>query len=231
MPQDDDGAAVPIRPTARLLGFGVTSLGIAVNVAAGGPRALASGRRPDLAQLLLTSANTLRSAGGLSHLHGAARKSRQILSIGIGLVLPAAFKATLGRLHDDIRQVLPEQLQTVLNAEWGAGWDGRFARFDVRLFEAASIGQVGRADTRADDPASLARSAATAGATQTAIPDIAQGPLCDWLDQAAHSLANAGITFCEWRRNWNAAIWPQATAGFLKFKQNIAPIFDRMRPA
>jgi predicted unusual protein kinase regulating ubiquinone biosynthesis (AarF/ABC1/UbiB family) len=34
----------------------------------------------------------------------------------------------------------PKQLQTELNAEWGPGWYGRFARFDVRPFAAASIG-------------------------------------------------------------------------------------------
>ncbi|MDO8984690.1 MAG: hypothetical protein Q7V03_13915, partial [Cypionkella sp.] len=53
-------AAVPTGRAARLLRFGGMASGIAGNVAAGGLRALASGKRPDLAQLLLTPANTLR---------------------------------------------------------------------------------------------------------------------------------------------------------------------------
>ncbi|MBC7179818.1 MAG: AarF/ABC1/UbiB kinase family protein, partial [Roseovarius sp.] len=41
----------------------------------------------------------------------------------------------------------PKQLQSVLNTAWGTGWYGRFKRFDLRPFTAASIGQVHRAQT------------------------------------------------------------------------------------
>jgi len=83
----------------------------------------------------------------------------------------------------------------------------------------------------AADPASLAKWATAAGATQIATPYITRGPLHDWLDQAAPSLAKAGITFCEWRRDWDTAIWPHATAGFFKVKQNIPRILEQGLPA
>ena len=83
----------------------------------------------------------------------------------------------------------------------------------------------------ASDPATLAKWATDAGATQIATPCITLGPLRDWLIQAEPSLARAGISFCEWRRDWDAAIWPHATAGFFKVKQNIPRILEQVLPA
>jgi deoxyribodipyrimidine photo-lyase len=98
---------------------------------------------------------------------------------------------------------------------------------------ADAVTRAGFAKTarRADDPESLAKWAAGAGATQIATPYISRGPLRDWLDQAAPSFAKHGINLCEWRRDWDAAIWPHATAGFFKVKQNIPRILDQALPA
>ncbi len=107
----------------------------------------------------------------------------------------------------------------------------------VLRFEAGALAdaaaRVGIAADRltAGDPAALARWAAAAGATQIATPYVTRGPLRDWLDGAAPFLATNGITFCEWRRDWDSAIWPHATAGFFKVRERIPDLLDRLLPA
>jgi deoxyribodipyrimidine photo-lyase len=84
---------------------------------------------------------------------------------------------------------------------------------------------------RAGAPDTLAVWAAAAGATQIATPYVTRGPLRDWLDASAPALAARGIALCEWRRDWDGAIWPHATAGFFKVKKQIPDILEGIAPA
>lgn len=74
---------------------------------------------------------------------------------------------------------------------------------------------------RADHPEALVHRAVRAGATQIVTPYVTRGPLYDWLDAARPHLAGREIAWAEWRRAWDVAIWPHATAGFFKVKQKI----------
>ncbi|MFZ8987469.1 MAG: deoxyribodipyrimidine photolyase, partial [Steroidobacteraceae bacterium] len=83
---------------------------------------------------------------------------------------------------------------------------------------------------RAEHPKHLADWVADAGATQLVTPYVTRGPLYDWLQEAKPLLDARGILLAEWRREWDAAIWPHATAGFFKVKQRIPDLLGRMRP-
>ncbi len=99
---------------------------------------------------------------------------------------------------------------------------------DAALADAAARAGKVALSLRADHPDVLAKWAAAAGATQIVTPYITRGPLQDWLTEAAPYLAARNITFCEWQRDWDSVIWPHATAGFFKVKQQIPRILEQM---
>lgn len=70
----------------------------------------------------------------------------------------------------------------------------------------------------------LARWAAARGVRQVVTPYVTRGPLHDQLSAASPQLAAAGIVLAEWRRPWDEAVWPHATAGFFKVKERIPGI-------
>jgi len=105
----------------------------------------------------------------------------------------------------------------------------------VNEFEAAALADASsrsRLDCEkmhAGADCNLAAWAERAGIKQIVTPYIPEGPLRDWLRLVEPKLAMQGIAFCEWRRDWDAAIWPHSTAGFFKVKERIPRILQDLQ--
>ena len=103
---------------------------------------------------------------------------------------------------------------------------------DVAAFEAQALADTATRSgvtvdaLQAGAPQDLARWAARAGARQIVTAYVPEGPLSDWLREAGPALEAKGIALCEWRRDWDAAIWPHATAGFFKVRKKIPEILE-----
>lgn len=142
------GAAVPSGRVGRLARMGGLATGLASGMLTEGLRRWSQGERPSARDLLLTPANARRVADQLAQLRGAAMKVGQLLSMDAGELLPRELSDILARLRADARPMPLSQVDEVLSAAWGAGWDQGFAQFGFTPIAAASIGQVHRATTR-----------------------------------------------------------------------------------
>ena len=144
---DQSTMAVPSGRGSRLARLGWMATGIAGSMVAEGARQLAQGNRPKMSDLLLTPANARRVADQLAKLRGAAMKVGQLVSMETGDLLPPALADILARLRSDARAMPKAQVASVLEANWGKGWEKRFSHFSYTPLAAASIGQVHRAQT------------------------------------------------------------------------------------
>ncbi|MEP3892292.1 MAG: AarF/ABC1/UbiB kinase family protein [Hellea sp.] len=144
--KDKDGRAVPFRRVSRLAGLGGMAANIAGGMVAGGVKQLASGKRPTVTDLFMTPVNALKVTHQLANMRGAAMKIGQMISMDSGDFLPKEFADVLAKLRSDAQHMPRAQLDKVLKAEWGAGWETNFSKFYYRPIAAASIGQVHRAE-------------------------------------------------------------------------------------
>jgi deoxyribodipyrimidine photolyase len=99
------------------------------------------------------------------------------------------------------------------------------SRFETEaLADAVARSKLEAVALEARDPQALVRWAASTGAAQVVTGYIPEGPLRDWMAEAERGLEEQGIALVELRRDWDAAIWPHATAGFFKVKKAIPRI-------
>lgn len=141
---DSNTRAVPVPRgrMSRLARLGGLAGSIAGGMLAEGARQFARGERPRIGDLLLTPANARRVSDELARLRGAAMKVGQLLSMDAGELLTPELAEILARLREDATPMPMSQLVTVLEAQWGAGWESRFTQFSFTPAAAASIGQV-----------------------------------------------------------------------------------------
>jgi len=143
---------VPSHPVSRLAGVGRLTAGIAGRTILEGAKRLAKGEVPAASDLLLTPSNITRISDELSKMRGAALKLGQLISMDAGEFLPRELVDIMERLRSDADFMPEAQLQSVLEKNWGTGWEDAFDNFDMQPIAAASIGQVHKATSRDGRP-------------------------------------------------------------------------------
>lgn len=97
------------------------------------------------------------------------------------------------------------------------------------LADAASRSQLPTSDLTHLEASQWVAWAQAHGITQWLVPDTPPGPLEEQLAILQPELQAAGLRFMRWRRAWDAAIWPHASAGYFKVRQRIPSVLEKLQ--
>ena len=139
---------LPTGKVERAISIGELALRLSFNVTKSALSVMARGGRPNARELLMNTSNIETMTNTLARMRGAAMKFGQILSMDDQDILSPELCHILSRLREQGYAMPPKQLRKILDQNWGSGWLGKFSRFEVRPFAAASIGQVHKAVTK-----------------------------------------------------------------------------------
>jgi aarF domain-containing kinase len=145
----DRGVAVPSKRLSRLWHLGRATGDLAAGIGVRGLLDMARTRTGgEPARIQLSPRHTRRFTDRLARMRGAVMKMGQLMSMdGSDILTPEAVEI-MSALRDRAESMPLSQLSRVLDAEYGAGWNKRFKRFEFTPIASASIGQVHRAETR-----------------------------------------------------------------------------------
>lgn len=143
--------SLPTHRISRFSKFASLATRVAGNVIAEGTKQIAKGNKPKAKDLLLTPQNIARLTDQLAHLHGAAMKLGQMLSMDAGDVLEPELADILSRLRSNADPMPAKQLNGIMESSLGTSWKAEFLSFNFKPIASASIGQVHQAYSDAGD--------------------------------------------------------------------------------
>lgn len=140
--------AIPTSRIGRLTKLSGLVGRVAGSMLTEGSKQVLKGETPNASELLLTPKNFHRFAEHLAQMRGAAMKVGQLLSMDAGDLIPEELSSILSRLRAEGTSMPLNELNKLLEEDWGLNWKNQFSQFSFYPIAAASIGQVHEAHTQ-----------------------------------------------------------------------------------